>query len=414
MLRLSSGNRTSIWIVALLTLLALCGGVVAAQSSSAANGQQSPQSGKTAGKETSNDVLQPPEGVSPEKPQPAVTNDSAPQQAPINQPGDTVNLPQQGREAEKDSNGAFVFKSEVQEVTLHATVVDDRQRPVTTLDRTAFQVFEDGKPQRITSFRREDIPVALGIVIDNSGSMRDKRSSVNAAALNLVRASNSQDQVFVVNFNNEYYLDQDYTGNVSLLRDALERIEARGGTALYDAVVATGDHLMKSAKLQKKVILVVTDGEDTASRDTLEQAVRAIAVDGGPTVYTIGLLGQEREKKARRALRILAEQTGGVAFFPGGVDEVEAVSQQIAHDIRNQYTIGYKPSTPKVEGGYRQVKVDAMASNHKKLSVRTRSGYYATGGRGVGQSTAPTPASSGSVASKAAGKDNQSKALSQN
>jgi VWFA-related protein len=337
------------------------------------------------------DVLLPPEGIAPEKQtaQPGAaaspanrSQSGAPASGdvlPSNQPGNTVNLPSQGKEAEKDSSGTFVFRTEVQEVTLHATVVDDRQRLITSLDRAAFKVFEDGRPQRITSFRREDIPVALGIVIDNSGSMRDKRSSVNAAALNLVRASNPQDQVCVVNFNNEYYLDQDYTGNVSLLRDALERIEARGGTALYDAIVATSDHLMKSAKLQKKIILVVTDGEDTASRDTLEKAVRAIAVDGGPTVYTIGLLGHEREKKARRALRIIAEQTGGVAFFPNDVNEVEAISQQIAHDIRNQYTIGYKPSTPKTEGGYRQVKVDASSNAYKKLQVRTRSGYYANG-----------------------------------
>jgi VWFA-related protein len=355
----------------LLLCSLLCCEIAVAQGSNAASQQEN------------NDVLLPPEGVSPDKAQPAGTGTtSAPvyEPSPANQPGNTVDVPQ-GREAEKNSSGTFVFRTEVQEVTLHATVVDDRQRPVTTLDRTAFQVFEDGKPQRITSFRREDIPVALGIVIDNSGSMRDKRPGVNAAALNLVRASNKQDQVFIVNFNNEYYLDQDYTGNVSLLRDALERIESRGGTALYDAVVATSDHLMKSAKLQKKVILVVTDGEDTASRDTLEQAVRAIAVDGGPTIYTIGLLGKEREKKARRALRIMAEQTGGVAFFPGDVNEVEAISQQIAHDIRNQYTIGYRPSTPKTEGGYRQVKVDALASGYKRLVVRTRSGYYATGER---------------------------------
>ena len=352
-----------------------------AQGQSGANGAAQ-QSGN-------DDVLLPPEGLSPEKTrQPSSTaTPQAPGQsetpvgdaAPANQSGNTVNVPAPGTEAQKSSNGTFVFRTEVQEVTLHATVVDDRQRLVTTLDRNSFQVFEDGHPQRITSFRREDIPVALGIVIDNSGSMRDKRPSVNAAALNLVRASNSQDQVCIVNFNNEYYLDQDYTGNVSLLRDALERIEARGGTALYDALVATSEHLMKSAKLQKKIILVVTDGEDTASRDSLEQAVRAIAVDGGPTVYTIGLLGHEREKKARRALRVIAEQTGGVAFFPADVNEVEAISQQIAHDIRNQYTIGYKPSTPKTEGGYRQVKVDAMASGYKKLMVRTRSGYYATG-----------------------------------
>jgi Ca-activated chloride channel family protein len=404
-------------MLTLVLLLAVCSGVGAAQNSAsqnsnASNGQRSTQ-GATAHPDAGDDVLLPPEGISPEKTQPAASQTTrpgtspagqepgvAPAQVPANQPSNTVNLQDQGRgrEAEKTSNGTFVFKSEVQEVTLHATVVDDRQRPVTTLDRTAFQVFEDGQAQRITSFRREDIPVALGIVIDNSGSMRDKRSSVNAAALNLVRSSNPQDQVFIVNFNNEYYLDQDYTGNVSLLREALERIEARGGTALYDAVVATSDHLMKSAKLQKKIILVVTDGEDTASRDTLEQAVRAVAVDGGPTVYTIGLLGHEKEKKARRALRIMAEQTGGVAFFPVEVNEVEAISQQIAHDIRNQYTIGYKPSTPKMEGGYRQVKVDASASGYRRLSVRTRSGYYATGGR-TASSVAVTSTSAAAAAS---------------
>jgi VWFA-related protein len=384
MLQVINANWKKIRIVTLCVLLAGLSGTTMAQSQDT----QSSPSGAVQ-RSGSDDVLLPPEGLAPDRPA-AQSSAVPPQQStnpppetetpPVNQPGNTVNLAPQGREAEKSANGTFVFKTEVQEVTLHATVVDDRQRLVTNLNRTSFQVFEDGRPQRITSFRREDIPVALGIVIDNSGSMRDKRPSVNAAALNLVRASNQQDQVCVVNFNNEYYLDQDYTGNVNLLRDALERIEARGGTALYDAIVATSEHLMKSAKLQKKIILVVTDGEDTASRDTLEKAVRAIAVDGGPTVYTIGILGQEREKKARRALRIIAEQTGGVAFFPANVNEVEAISQQIAHDIRNQYTIGYKPSTPKTEGGYRQVKVDAMASGYKKLMVRTRSGYYATGG----------------------------------
>lgn len=384
MLRVINANLKKIWVVTLCVLLAGLSGTMMAQSQGT---QSSP--GGAAQRSGNDDVLLPPEGLAPGRPAaqpsavppPQTTNPPVESQsAPVNQPGNTVNLAPPGRAAEKTDNGTFVFKTEVQEVTLHATVVDDRQRLVTNLNRTSFQVFEDGRVQRITSFRREDIPVALGIVIDNSGSMRDKRPSVNAAALNLVRASNPQDQVCVVNFNNEYYLDQDYTGNVSLLRDALERIEARGGTALYDAIVATSEHLMKSAKLQKKIILVVTDGEDTASRDTLEKAVRAIAIDGGPTVYTIGLLGHEREKKARRALRIIAEQTGGVAFFPADVNEVEAISQQIAHDIRNQYTIGYKPSTPKMEGGYRQVKVDAMASGYKKLMVRTRSGYYATGG----------------------------------
>ena len=158
-------------------------------------------------------------------------------------------------------------------MVLHATVIDDKQRIVTTLDRAAFTVYENGQPQAITSFRHEDIPVAMGIVVDNSGSMREKRQKVNAAALNLVRSSNQNDEVCIVNFNDEYYLDQDFTANINKLREGLEKIEARGGTALYDAVVATADHLKQSAKLDKKVIFVVTDGEDNASTESLEQAV---------------------------------------------------------------------------------------------------------------------------------------------
>ncbi len=300
----------------------------------------------------------------------------APAPAP-NQPGDTVQVPQQGQPPSSSNNDVFVFKKEVDEVTLHATVVDDHFRPITDLNKTDFTVFEDGKPQKITSFRNEDIPVALGIVIDNSGSMRDKRPQVNAAALNLVRSSNPQDQVFVVNFSEEYFLDQDYTGSVPKLKDALERIESRGGTALYDAVVASADHLKKSGALEKKVLLVVTDGEDNASRESLEQALRRIEEKNGPTIYTIGLLGDEHEKRARRALREMAEDSGGVAFFPKNLDEVEAITQQIAHDIRNQYTIQYKPTTPQSAGGYRTVKVEAQAKGYKKLQVRTRSGYYA-------------------------------------
>ncbi|MGB0117614.1 MAG: VWA domain-containing protein [Terriglobales bacterium] len=274
-------------------------------------------------------------------------------------------------------NGVFVFRKEVEEVVLHATVIDDKQRIVTTLDKDNFSVFENGHPQTITSFRHEDIPVAMGIVVDNSGSMREKREKVNAAALNLVRASNPSDEVCIVNFNDEYYLDQDFTANVKKLKEGLEKIEARGGTALYDAVVATAEHLKKDAKLEKKVIFVVTDGEDNESSETLEQAVRRLQAENGPTVYAIGILEKEEHPKhAKRALQIMAERTGGIAFFPQTLDEVDAISRTVAHDIRTQYTIGYKPTTPKNQGGYRQVKVDAR-SGHGKLTVRTKSGYYA-------------------------------------
>ena len=293
---------------------------------------------------------------------------------------------EQGQAPAEKSGDVFVFRKEVDEVTLHATVVDDKNRLVTDLARPDFTVYEDGQQQKITSFRREDIPVAMGIVIDNSGSMRDKRPAVNAAAINFVKSSNPQDKVFVVNFNEDFFLDQDYTASVPKLKDALERIEARGGTALYDAVVASSDHLKKSGLLEKKVLLVVTDGEDNASRESLEQAIRRLQEENGPTVYTIGLLGEEHSKRARRALRQMAEETGGMAFFPQGLAEVESITQQIAHDIRNQYTIGYKPSKPQSEGGFRSVKVEANAKGYKKLQVRTRSGYYA------GQQRAATPA----------------------
>jgi Ca-activated chloride channel homolog len=312
---------------------------------------------------------------SPAPPPPASPTSGAPATAPT-----PAVPPSPAQNADSTDNGVFIFHKQVEEVLLHATVVDDKQHIVTNLDKGDFNVFEDGHPQTITSFKHEDIPVAMGIVVDNSGSMREKRQKVNAAALNLVRSSNPNDAVFIVNFNDEYYLDQDFTSNINKLKEGLEKIEARGGTALYDAVVASAEHLKQEAKLEKKVILVVTDGEDNESAETLEQAVRRLQRDGGPTVYAIGILEKEEHPKhAKRALQIMSERTGGIAFFPQTLDEVDAISRTVAHDIRTQYTIGYKPTTPKDQGGYRQVKVDAHAHGYGKLSVRTKSGYYAGG-----------------------------------
>src|SRR5215469_3938828 len=183
-----------------------------------------------------------------QSPQPATAQPATPQK-----PSSDTPAPQEGAPSGK-SGDLFVFRKEVDEVTLHATVVDDKNHLVTDLTREDFSVFEDNQQQKITSFRREDIPVAMGIVIDNSGSMREKRQAVNAAAINFVKASNPQDKVFVVNFNEDYFLDQDYTASIPKLKDALERIESRGGTALYDAVVASSEHLKKSATLEKRVL----------------------------------------------------------------------------------------------------------------------------------------------------------------
>jgi Ca-activated chloride channel family protein len=280
-------------------------------------------------------------------------------------------------------NNALIIRKDVDEVLLHATVIDSRQRIVTDLDKSAFSVSEDGKPQTIISFRHEDVPVAMAVVIDNSGSMREKRNKVNQAALNLVRASNPRDQVCIVNFNDEYYLDQDFTNDLLRLKEALEKIDARGGTALYEAVVASADHLRRNAQLEKKVLFVVTDGEDNASLETLEQAVKQLQGENGPAVYAIGILGEEEHpKRARRALEQMAERTGGIAFFPRTLDEVDEISRTVAHDIRSQYTIGYKPTNPRGTGGFRTVRVEAKAKGHGKMTVRTKSGYYA-GAQGV-------------------------------
>ena len=366
-------NRVFLTVVlALVTgswLAAQNGSAPVTQPGAPANGQQQvAPPAQTPQQPTAPPQSQPPAGQNQQQ-------EPAPAPSP-NQPGDTVQVPR-GEAPASQSNDVYVFKKEVDEVTLHATVVDDHFKPIVGLAKGDFTVFEDGQPQKITYFKNEDIPVALGIVIDNSGSMRDKRPSVNAAALNLVRTSNPQDEVFIVNFSEEYFLDQDYTGSIPKLKDALERIESRGGTALYDAVVASADHLKKSGALEKKVLLVVTDGEDNASRESLEQALRQLEEQNGPTVYTIGILDEERTKRARRALREMAEGTGGVAFFPKNLNEVDAITTEIAHDIRNQYTIQYKPTVPQSRGGFRTVKVQAKAPGYKNLQVRTRTGYYA-------------------------------------
>lgn len=273
------------------------------------------------------------------------------------------------------NEGIYVFTAEAREVILHATVIDEKNRLVMDLTKPDFTIYENGQPQTIQLFKREDFPVAMGILIDNSGSMREKRDEVNKAALNLVRASNKDDQVFVVNFSDEPILDQDFTSDIHKLQGALEHVEARGGTALYDAIVAACDHLTES-KLQRKVLFVVTDGEDDASQESLEEAIHRVRQENGPVIYAIGLLGDEKSRKAKRALENFAQQTGGIAFFPPTLTDVDEISTSVAHDIRNQYTMSYIPTTPKSQGGYRAIHVEAHARGYKKLTVRTRSGYY--------------------------------------
>jgi Ca-activated chloride channel homolog len=283
-------------------------------------------------------------------------------------------------EIQKGQNGIYTMHEDVDEVLLSCAVVDDKGRLVTDLTRGDFHVWEDGVPQTTTSFLHQDQPVSLGILVDNSGSMIDKRAAVNAAALNLLRASNPQDSTFIVNFSDRAFLDQGFTSNLDALNRGLSHFDSRGTTALYDAVAASADELANHGKLPKQVLLVITDGADNASRIDLVQAIRRVQNLGGPVVYTIGLLfGDDKDEsdRARTALEQLSAETGGIAYFPHSLNDVNAIAVEVARDIRDQYTIGYHSTKPASMGGYRVVRVEASAPKHDKMTVRTRKGYYA-------------------------------------
>jgi Ca-activated chloride channel homolog len=309
-----------------------------------------------------------------------------PNQAPLTQDRDPVRSPDLGTpnlppgEIVKEGTG-FTIHSDVEEVSLNVTVLDSSGHLVQDLKQPDFRILEDGAAQTIRSFQHADIPVSIGLVIDNSGSMYKKRPSVNKSAVDLISASNPGDETFVVNFADDAYVDQDFTADIRKLQDGLSHIESRGGTALYDAVIASADKLAADAHHPKQVIVVITDGEDNASTRLLEQAIARVQQLSGPVIYTIGLLfGDEMTRSearhARRALEMLSTETGGIAFFPKSLDQVDQIAAEVARDIRSQYTIAYHSTKPSTEPGFRKVTVLAQAKGEGKLNVRTRTGYY--------------------------------------
>ena len=305
----------------------------------------------------------------------------SPDADPPPQPANTSQPPAPLGSIGRGAGGKYTLGVEAYEVRLNASVFDQSGRSIQTLNKDAFHVYEDGVPQTIASFRHEDLPVSLGILIDSSGSMYDKRQAVNDASLDLVKLSNPQDEAFLVDFSWEAFIDQDFTSDISKLQQGLTYVKSSGGTAIYDALVASADYLSKNAKHPKQVLLIVTDGEDNASSATLDQAIRRIQDFDGPVIYSIGLLfGEDTSKSesrhARRVLEELSQETGGQAYFPRSVKEVDAIAKEVANDIRTQYTIAYHSTKSPTLGGYRQVHVEAKDKGYGKLSVRTRTGYY--------------------------------------
>ena len=276
--------------------------------------------------------------------------------------------------------GPYVIRTNVDLVVLRATVRDRKGAPVSGLSKENFQVFEDKVPQQIESFSHEDIPVTVGLVMDNSGSMRPKRSDVVGAALAFVRSSNPQDQMFVVNFNEHVSMglpaDSPFTNDPQRLEPALFRSVLTGMTALYDAVAVALQQLQKG-KWDKKVLIVVSDGGDNASKRNLAQ-VMSLVNQSNAAIYTMGIFDQSDEDRNPHVLKQLSEASGGEAFFPKTLQDVLPICEQIAHNIRSQYTITFVPTNKKQDGAYRSISVQAReTSGGRRLSVSTRAGYSA-------------------------------------
>ncbi|MGA3335038.1 MAG: VWA domain-containing protein [Terracidiphilus sp.] len=308
------------------------------------------------------------------KPAPSLTVDTD----PVRSPDATVTAVPAG--TMKKQGEGYLYHTDVEEVVLNATVLKGTSL-VENLTRDDFTVYEDGVKQTLLSFQHTDLPVSMGLIIDNSGSMYRKRPSVNKAALDLVAASNPQDEAFVVNFSDEAFIDCDFTSNINKLREGLSHIDSRGGTALYDAVAASADKLVGDAKRPKQVLILITDGEDNASSLDLEQTIRRVQELSGPVIYSIGLLfGDENDRAsirhARRALELLSTETGGMAFFPKSIDQIDQIAAEVARDIRSQYTLVYHSTKPTTEPGFRRVEVTAETKGMGKLTVLTRTGYF--------------------------------------
>jgi VWFA-related protein len=369
--------KTWVWIAG----VGLLAGVVAAGSGRAAAQTPADNDAPTQTPAGQSAVMQ-------KRPPAALTQDSDPVPSPDGAGAERVQVPMDGTTQTQGQTGVitkedgrFTLRTNAYEVRLNASVFDSGGREVDTLPESAFKIYEDGTLQKIVGFRHEDLPISLGILIDSSGSMYDKRPAVDTAALNLVKLSNPKDEAFVVDFNSEPYIDQDFTSSIAKLQQGLNYIKAGGGTALYDAVIASADYLSKNAKQSKQVLLIVTDGDDNSSNATLEEAIRRVQDLDGPSIYCIGLLfggdlTHKDVKHSREVLMQLADDTGGQAYFPKELKDVDEIAQRVAQHIRSQYMIEYHSTKPMSVGGYRTIHVEADAKGYHGLRVSTRAGYF--------------------------------------
>lgn len=286
---------------------------------------------------------------------------------------------QTGGVPDHEISGAPLISDNVNLVVLHATVRNGKGEFVAGLGPHDFRVFENGRPQKIQVFSHEDQPVAAGLIVDSSGSMGPKRAAVVAGAMEFARKSNPGDQLFALDFNEHVYSGMPggemFTASSADLQKAILAGPDSGRTALYDAITAGYERVARAGR-DKKVLIVISDGGDNASRVTF-QDVLAQARRSDVIVFAIGIFDENDRDSRPGVLKRIAHVTGGEAWFPRDAAEVRALCAKIAEDIRNQYTIGYSPSDSRMDGTYRTITVTATTPNGKKLKVRTRAGYVA-------------------------------------
>lgn len=287
-------------------------------------------------------------------------------------------LSQDSSSSQDRPNDNYTIRVNANLVILSATVLDKHNALVSGLEKDDFQVYENHVLQLIKDFSHEDVPVAVGLVIDNSGSMGQKRADVITAAMSFAHSSNPRDQMFVVNFNEQvsYGLPPElpFTDRPDQLQLALSGIKTIGETALYDAIATALDHL-KQSSCDKKVLILISDGGDNASKHNLAQVIE-MAKHSAAIIYTIGIFDEQDGDQNPGVLKRFAKDTGGEAFFPESSKEIPSICEGIARDIRNQYTLAYVPTISKQDTGYRVVDVRASAPGNGRLSVRTRTGYF--------------------------------------
>src|SRR5437773_3847996 len=272
----------------------------------------------------------------------------------------------------------YTLSVDVDLVVFNVTILGDDGRPVTGLTADNFHVYEDGREEKIKIFQPEDTPATVGLIIDNSGSMANKRPDVVTAALSFIGASQRDDEMFVVDFNHRPWLGlpaaMPFTSNASELRAALLQTRAEGTTALYDALELSIDHL-KDGSRQRKALVLLSDGGDNASAAKLDEVLRK-AQQSSATIYCIGIYDPFAKDKNRGVLKKIAKVTGGESYFPTTSADLREIWPRIAGAIRGQYTIAYISSNLTHDGSYRNVKITAKDKRGKTLEVRTRPGYF--------------------------------------